>query len=75
MRQPDRPIIPVIVDGNPGDAARECFAQALKFEVNSDGTITDAAAELLAADTRDEGDGRNLALAKTIARLLGRQTR
>jgi hypothetical protein len=40
-RHPDRPIIPVIVDGTPGDSAQECFASALKFEVTGDGTLTE----------------------------------
>ena len=70
-RHPDRPIIPIILDGKPGDPASECFPPALKFEVSPDGTITDQPADLLAADMRATGDGRDLALAKVVARMLG----
>ena len=70
-RHPDRPIIPIILDGNPGDSASECFPPALKFEMSPDGTITDQPADLLAADMRATGDGRDLALAKVVARMLG----
>src|SRR6516162_9950642 len=63
-RDPDRPLIPVIVGGDPGDAERECFPPALRPENGSDGGV-------LAADVRDSGDGRELALAKVIARLIG----
>jgi tetratricopeptide (TPR) repeat protein len=70
-RHPDRPIIPIILDGKPGDPATECFPPALKFEVAADGAITDRRADLLAADMRETGDGRDLALAKVVARMLG----
>jgi TIR domain len=63
-RHPDRPVIPVIIDGNLGDADKECFPPALRPEDGSDGGV-------LAADVRDSGDGRELALAKVIARLIG----
>jgi tetratricopeptide (TPR) repeat protein len=71
QRHPNRPIIPVIVDSRPGDPATECFPLALKFEVALDGAITDRPADLLAADMREIGDGRDLALAKVVARMLG----
>jgi tetratricopeptide (TPR) repeat protein len=71
QRHPNRPIIPVIVDGKPGDPASECFPPALKFEVAPDGAITDRPADLLAADMRETGDGRDLALVKVVARMLG----
>jgi tetratricopeptide (TPR) repeat protein len=70
-RHPDRPIIPVILDGKPGAPATECFPPALKFEVAPNEAITDRPADLLAADMRDTGDGRDLALAKVVARMLG----
>src|SRR5262245_9071431 len=70
-RHPDRPIIPIILDGKPGDPACECFPPALKFEMAPDGAITDRPADLLAADVRETGDGRDLALAKVVARILG----
>jgi tetratricopeptide (TPR) repeat protein len=64
-------IIPVIVDGEPGDAERECFPPALRFEVDADGNVTDRPTEVLAADVREAGDGWGLALAKVVAALLG----
>jgi hypothetical protein len=63
-RHRDRPLIPVIVSGIPGGADKECFPPALHREDGSGGGI-------LAADVRDNGDGRELALAKVIARLIG----
>lgn len=70
-RHPERPVIPLIVAGKPGDAEHECFPPALKFKVDTKGRITKKKTELLAADARDEGDGKDLALAKVIAGLLG----
>ena len=73
-RHPDRPLIPVIVSGTPDDPKDECFGPALKFKVGREGEITTAPEELLAADVREEADGRSLAIAKTVARLLDLQT-
>jgi tetratricopeptide (TPR) repeat protein len=70
----NRPIIPFIVEGAPGNTKIECFPPALRFAVNADGTITGEATELVAADPRREGDGWQLALAKVVARLLGLTT-
>ena len=69
-RDPKRPVIPLIVAGTPGDAELECFPQALKFKVDGKGRIGKKRLELLAADAREEGDGKPLALAKVIAGLL-----
>ncbi len=69
-RHPKRPVIPLIVAGTPGDAELECFPQALKFKVDGKGRIGKKRLELLAADAREEGDGKPLALAKVIAGLL-----
>src|SRR5262245_55875838 len=44
---------------------------ALKFKVTAEGQIADKPEEPLAADVREEGDGKNLALAKVVAGLLG----
>jgi hypothetical protein len=41
-RHPDRLVVPLIVDGKPGDPERECFPPALKFEVDADGSVTAA---------------------------------
>src|SRR3990172_3271451 len=70
-RHPDRPVIPLIVGGKPGDPELECFPPSLKFRVEADGKITDEPVEVLAADAREEGDGKSLALAKVVAGLLG----
>ncbi len=70
-RHPERLVIPLIVDGKPGDPERECFPAALRSKVGADGQITTEPEELLAADAREEGDGKDLALAKVIAALLG----
>ena len=59
-RHPGRPLIPLILDGEPGDPERECFPPALR-----------EASDVLAADLREIGDGRELALAKVVARLIG----
>ncbi len=70
-RHPDRPVIPLIVGGKPGDPDLECFPPALKFQLDAKGRVTKKRVELLAADAREEGDGKDLALAKVIAGLLG----
>ena len=69
-RHPDRQVIPLIVGGTPDDPQDECFSPALKFKVSPEGEITTIPDEPLAADVRDEGDGRHLALAKVVAGLL-----
>ena len=69
-RHPDRPVVPLIVDGKPGDAELECFPPALKFKLDSKGRVTKKPVEVLAADAREDGDGRSLALTKVVAGLL-----
>ncbi len=66
-RHPDRPVIPVILEGKFPDN----FPAALRYEVETDGTVTDRPVVLLAPDVREEGDGKDLALAKIVARLVG----
>ena len=68
---PERPVIPLIVAGKPDDPELECFPPALKFKLDAKGRITKKRIEMLAADAREEGDGKDLALAKVIAGLLG----
>jgi len=70
-RHPERPVIPLIVGGKPDDPEFECFPPAMKFRVDAKGRVTKKKVELLAADAREEGDGKNLALAKVVAGLLG----
>ena len=64
-------VIPVIVDGEPGDPERECFPPALRFKVGADGQITDEREEPIAADAREQGDGKEIAKLKVVAGLLG----
>jgi Na+-transporting methylmalonyl-CoA/oxaloacetate decarboxylase gamma subunit len=64
-------VYPVIVAGEPGDAARECFPRNLLRRVDSDGVVTGDLEEPIAADMRDHGDGAELARLKLIAGLLG----
>jgi tetratricopeptide (TPR) repeat protein len=73
-RHPERPVVPVIADGTPGDAEHECFPPALRFAVSTDGIVTGTPDIELAADLRESGDGPDLALAKVVARLLDLST-
>jgi tetratricopeptide (TPR) repeat protein len=70
-RHPDRPLIPLIVAGTPGDPENECFPPALRFAVAPDGAVTESPVDVLAADLREQGDGFELAIAKVVARLIG----
>jgi tetratricopeptide (TPR) repeat protein len=60
-------IIPVIVEGEPG----ECFPEALRVKVGPDGAPTGEREEPIAADARPQGDGKELAKHKVVAGLLG----
>lgn len=64
-------VIPVIVEGEPGSADAECFPQALRFKLNSDGALSDEREEPIAADARPGHDGKDIAKEKIIAGLLG----
>src|SRR4029453_5588107 len=64
-------VFPVIVGGIPGDPQQDCFPDSLRRRVASDGSLTDQIDEPLAADAREEGDGKELALLKLIAGLIG----
>jgi tetratricopeptide (TPR) repeat protein len=63
-------LIAIIVDGEPGDAERECFPPALRFKIGADGAITEEREEPIAADARRQGDGKHLALQKVVAALI-----
>ena len=66
-RHPERPVIPVILDGTyPGN-----FPPALRFEVTPEGAITDRPLTILGPDLREAGDGKSLGLAKLVAGLSG----
>lgn len=72
-----RRIFPLIVDGEPFAsehpelALPECFAPALRYELDPDGTLSDRRTEPIAADARDGKDGRTNALLKLAAGVLG----
>jgi eukaryotic-like serine/threonine-protein kinase len=70
-RHPVRPVVPLIAAGTPGDAELECFPPALTHRLDAEGQVTGDPIEVLAADAREEGDGKSLALAKVVAGLLG----
>ena len=40
-RHAERPVIPLIVAGKPGDSELECFPPALKFKLDADGQVTE----------------------------------
>lgn len=61
----------IIVAGEPGGGAAECFPPALRLRLGPDGEPTDEPHETLAADAREQGDGRRYALLKTAAGMLG----
>jgi len=67
----------LIVDGEPwasntrGQEDRECFPQALRFELGDDKELSDVQAEPIAADARIEGDGKTNARLKLISGMLG----
>lgn len=69
-RHPDRPVVPVIVDGRfPAN-----FPAALRYAVDAAGRITDQPETRLGADLRSDHDGRELGLAKIVAGLTGLET-
>jgi tetratricopeptide (TPR) repeat protein len=67
----DRLVIPLIVEDAEGHAEPQCFPPALAFKVESGGALCAAPEAILAADARKTGDGRDLALAKVVASLIG----
>jgi tetratricopeptide (TPR) repeat protein len=66
-RHPDRPVIPVIIDGTWPDN----FPSALRYELTADGAITDRPVNILGPDLRESGDGKILGLVKIVAGLTG----
>ena len=76
----ERDVIGLIVAGVPnasdvpGSEAQECFPLALRYAVDSDGSLTEARAEPLAADVTREDErpraARRKALLKLIARMI-----
>ena len=66
-----------IIDGFPNisDADnhedRECFPAAVRYEIDKDGNLTSNSIEPIAADCREERDGKKNAIIKLIAGLIG----
>ena len=56
---------------DPARSADECFVEALRFQVDTSGTVTSHRAEPVAADARENRDGKRNALLKIISSLLG----
>lgn len=59
------------VSHQPQLAHEECFPPSIRFELTPQGATTEQPAEPLAADARPEGDGRENALLKLVAGILG----
>ena len=74
---PGAPVLAAIIAGEPfasemeGREEEECFPPALRFKLDADGALTDQRAEPIAADLREEGDGKRLGKLKLIAGLFG----
>ena len=59
-------------DGKPGfDAGDECFPKAVRFRLGADGNLSNEPTEPIAADAREGKDGRENAVIKLMAGLLG----
>src|SRR5215831_15474460 len=63
-------VIPVIVDGEPGDPVRDCLPAELRCHLAADRRPTDALGRPI-ADARAGAGGKQLAGQQVIARLLG----
>ena len=61
----------LIVDGEPGDPARECFPEAIRYKHGSAAEPDAVLAEPIAADARPGKDGKPDAKLKLIAGVLG----
>jgi tetratricopeptide (TPR) repeat protein len=66
-RHPDRPVIPVMIDGKWPDN----FPPALRFALDADGSVSDRPVTILGPDLREAADGKSLGLAKVVAGLTG----
>ena len=66
-RHPDRPVIPVIIDGTYPDN----FPPALRFELARRRRRHRRPVTILGPDLRESGDGKTLGLAKIVAGLIG----
>jgi tetratricopeptide (TPR) repeat protein len=65
-------IFALILSGEPNSGdERECFPQALRFDIDSEGNLGTQPAELVAADVRPNKDGKSLARLKLLSGMLG----
>lgn len=70
-------VLALIVDGEPYDSnkpnggALECFPAPLRYRLAEDGSLSTTPSEPIAADFRDDKDGRRLAKLKLVAGLTG----
>ena len=65
-------VLALIASGLPGGGeGQECFPPSLRFKLDSDGALTAEPAEPIAADLREDGDGKRLAKLKLVAGLTG----
>ena len=75
--RPDGCVLAAIAAGEPfasdipGREAEECFPPALRYKYDRRGRPTAKRAEPLAADLRDDGDGRRIGFLKLVAGMLG----
>ena len=69
----ERRVFGFIVGGEPKAEGEEadCFSPALRAEIGADGELSGRRAEIVAADARAQGDGKELALVRLLAGLLG----
>lgn len=70
-------VFALIADGEPyasrmpGREQEECFPPALRFQLGEDGKLSDVPAEPIAADARENKDGKTNAQIKLLAGMLG----
>jgi len=75
--RPEGCVLAAVVAGEPfatdvpGREAEECFPPALRYKYDGRGHQTAKRAEPLAADFREEGEGKRLAFLKLVAGMLG----
>ncbi|UTW59326.1 toll/interleukin-1 receptor domain-containing protein [Kordiimonas sp. SCSIO 12603] len=69
-------VLPLILSGEPwasdtDDKEAECFPPALRYRISPAGTLSHIRTEPIAADIREQSDGRKRGIQKLIAGLLG----
>lgn len=63
-------VVPIIISGEPGHPEYNCFPPALLRDPDPEDPTRTISVEPIAADARDQGDGRQRAAAKVVAGLL-----